>query len=488
MGKTCIPKVFSLDPPDFHRGIADAIQDPKDRLHNIIAPRGHAKTSVAAIGGSLWHLFCDDLYNNRPRESKFVLLISRSRAHAINLLTTIKNTLEFSKELQMLFGYHGQAVARKWGEDFVILDTGDVIMAKGMGQQVRGLNIYGRRPTFIALDDAEDEENTKTPERMEANLRWFLQALVESGAKGVRIINIGTPQHERCIVFTLKDLSEWRSQHYHAINIDDDGKEYALWPELRPLDWLKNRRDSLENIGRISVFYREYQCEVVGDEDQLFPPHVIQRWSGKFFRDERGKAFIKRTDLADDPVIAVNVFMGVDPASSIATNADFTVIMTIAMDADKNRYVLDLVRKRMKPIAVGDAIMRKDDEFKPEKMQIETVGYQSMLSDYIRKESQRFIPGSGIKNNPRRGKTERLEGLQPSFWQKKVWIREGEGYENMEHFIDELMLFPRGKHDDTLDGYFYANKGAYPPYHDSPVDSTQQKKRSSKRKFDWMVE
>ena len=35
----------------------------------------------------------------------------------------------------------------------------------------------------------------------------------------------------------------------------------------------------------------------------------------------------------------------------------------------------------------------------------------------------------------------------------------------MQPFVDELLLYPRGKHDDLLDGFFYANKNAYRPAH-----------------------
>jgi hypothetical protein len=39
----------------------------------------------------------------------------------------------------------------------------------------------------------------------------------------------------------------------------------------------------------------------------------------------------------------------------------------------------------------------------------------------------------------------------------------------MQPLIDELLLYPRGKHDDLLDGFFYANKNSYKPYHEASV-------------------
>ena len=39
---------------------------------------------------------------------------------------------------------------------------------------------------------------------------------------------------------------------------------------------------------------------------------------------------------------------------------------------------------------------------------------------------------------------------------------------------DELLLYPRGKHDDLLDGLYYANKGIFTPHHDSSDDKSSE--------------
>ena len=44
-----------------------------------------------------------------------------------------------------------------------------------------------------------------------------------------------------------------------------------------------------------------------------------------------------------------------------------------------------------------------------------------------------------------------------------------------EIFKNELLIFDRGKHDDTLDAFWYANKGAYRPTH---VEFSQKKERN----------
>jgi len=79
-----------------------------------------------------------------------------------------------------------------------------------------------------------------------------------------------------------------------------------------------------------------------------------------------------------------------------------------------------------------------------------------------------FIPGLEIKENPRTSKSYRLESLQPLFASNKVYIQS-----SMQAFVDELLLYPRGKHDDLLDGFFYANKNCYKPLHESSVKSSE---------------
>ena len=50
---------------------------------------------------------------------------------------------------------------------------------------------------------------------MESNLRWLLQSAVPSvdPRKG-RLIIIGTPQHQRCMVETLKEMKGWKNLEY----------------------------------------------------------------------------------------------------------------------------------------------------------------------------------------------------------------------------------------------------------------------------------
>jgi predicted phage terminase large subunit-like protein len=478
-GKVVMPNMFSVDSPSFHYEIAETLVDKTQKQINIIAPRGHAKSSIVGGVYPLYHIMFD-------KGPKLIVLVSRTQDHAVKLLGTIKDVLDFSPQFRQLFGYWGMNSAKSWAKTEVQLKDGSMIICKGTGQQLRGIKHGNQRPTLIVVDDPEDENNTKTSEAMESNLRWLLQSAIPSlDPKKGRMAIIGTPIHQRCLVETLKAMDGWKNFLFKP----DLDNGIALWEEWQPIDKLKQKKKELESIGRVSVFYREYLCEIVGDEDQLFKEEYLQYYEGKLVHRE-DKAFIHLTVLNGvevDEYKAVNVFMGVDPASSTAQTADYSTIVSIAIDRDGNRYILPYYRNRATPMNLAESIITQFKVYKPNKTRIESVGYQEMLREYVKKrceEEKIFISGLEIKERPRNSKSSRLETLQPYFAQKKFYITK-----EMLALRDELLLYPRGKHDDLLDGVFYANKGIYTPNHKDTDQNTKENNQfTNKFKNDsWMT-
>ena len=457
-GRMVMPNMFSSESPPFHYDLTKQLLDIEQKQINIIAPRGHAKSSVAAGIFPLFHLMFTE-------GVKVIVLVSRTQSHATKLLGTIKDVLDYSQEFRYFFGYWGMQSAKKWTNTEVELKDGSLIICKGTGQQIRGIKHGNQRPTLLILDDPEDENNTKTAEAMEYNLRWLLQSGVPSlDPLSGRICVIGTPQHERCMVETLKEMKGWNTLEFRP----DLENGVALWDEVWPVDKLKEKKEELESINRLSVFYREYLCQIVGDEDALFRQEYIHNYEGYIEKDEEGLSTLILTNLNGEEVDErrpVNIFTGVDPASSTKRTADYSVIFNLAVDRKGNRFCLPYYRKRANPLDLADAIINNFKVYRSTKTRIESVGYQEMLRQYIKEkaeESGMFIPGLEIKENPRTSKSYRLESLQPLFASNKVFIQP-----TMQAFVDELLLYPRGKNDDLLDGFFYANKNCYKPLHES---------------------
>lgn len=477
-GRMIMPNMFSQESPAFHYEITKSLMDADNKQLNIIAPRGHAKSSVVAGVYPLFHLMFDP-------GVKVVVLVSRTQSHATKLLGTIKDVLDYSQEFRYFFGYWGQNSARKWSNNEIELKDGSIVICKGTGQQIRGIKHGNQRPTLLILDDPEDEVNTKTAEAMEFNLRWLLQSGVPSldPIKG-KIAVIGTPQHERCLVETLKGMQGWKNLEFRP----DMEKQIPLWKEVWPIEKLQQKKEELESINRLSVFYREYLCQIVGDEDNLFRPEDFQYYEGYVESNQAGLSTLVLTNLNGEEVNErrpVNIFTGVDPASSTKKGADYSVIFNIAVDSDNNRFVLPYYRKRATPMDLADSIIRNFETYNSQKTRIESVGYQEMLRQYIKEQAEKlgmFIPGLEIKENPRTAKSFRLESLQPLFANKKVFMKK-----SMQAFEDELLLYPRGKHDDLLDGFFYANKNAYKPSHEEDSIEQQEKYNFFKKRVDWRL-
>jgi len=131
-GKICIPNMFSAKSPDFHYDLTKHIGNLENKQINIVAPRGHAKSSI--VGGILpmHHLFFGE-------GKKLIVLVSRTQDHAVKLLGLIKDTLDYSQQCREMFGYWGQHSAKSWSKAEVELKDGSMIICKGTGQQLRGI-------------------------------------------------------------------------------------------------------------------------------------------------------------------------------------------------------------------------------------------------------------------------------------------------------------------------------------------------------------
>jgi len=351
-------------------------------------------------------------------------------------------------------------------------------LATGTGQQARGLKEGHRRPTLIILDDPEDEENTKTIQRMEANLEWLLQALDPALADDGRLVVIGTPQHQRCMVETLKDSPEWTTKHYKALGEVETAEGHqlqALWPEKMSVEALLTKRRSFKAIGRVHVFYREYQCQITQGEDSPFRPEHFNYWDGyvetrregPFTRHylhitHQGRGAQGEALPLDEPIIkACTVTMGVDPAASTSKRADYSTIVAVAHTRGGDKYVLPYFRQRVDPIEHARYIYQFYERHEPLQTRIEQDGYQRMLKQYLLHNTERFprrIPGleadtqtANVRSTARESKEEWHLGFQYLFVEGHVHVQPG-----MEHFFEEWTLFPDTAHDDLRDAFCYA--------------------------------
>ncbi len=147
----------------------------------------------------------------------------------------------------------------------------------------------------------------------------------------------------------------------------------------------------------------------------------------------------------------VNVNFTVDPAISLKKEADFTGI--VGTKTDQFGFIVPIYIGKFKipPDQLIKLLFWIGETFHPDTIGIEMVAFQKVLQYSINEEMRRrghSLPIVELKTQDR-SKDERIRALQPLYANGKILhSKQVPGYEILE---DELLRFPRGKHDDVID-------------------------------------
>ena len=453
-----------LKSPDFHYEIANNLMNPDLTRIGIQAPRGYAKSSIIACWFVLWYLIYGD-------GKKYVVILSKARPEAQKRIRAIKSVIEHSEQFKMLYGYYGKETTSLWNQDTVLWKNvegsplgGCKIEAKGLEEQMRGLNELQVRPTLFVWDDGEDENNTATIESIENNFDRFLVILAGLDVKRGRVVAIGTPVAENCTIERIAKMKDFLFKKYPIADFEN---KKALWDEMHTFEEVRQLQQTHIDIGKEYMFNSEYMCIVKGKDDQKFKNEDMMWYDGKVDVDQNGDAYLtfkEKNGVPCNDVIPVNIFLGIDPATSTNARADFTVIMPIAVDKSRNYYVLPYMRGRFEPDETCEKIVQLFKILKPRYVTLETTGAQKVFISAIEiMFPDLYIPGLRAKNNPTQSKSKRYQDiLQPIHRQHKIYMMK-----SMEELRSEMIMFgSNGVHDDTIDGLYWAITKSFPPEHD----------------------
>ena len=473
-GRTCFPTALHKDIPPFHANIYSSLADDKKRRVAIAAPRGTAKSTTTTLVYPLWRAAF-----KKSSEDLFIVIISESQAQSINFLSRIKYHLDNSKMFHDLFGNLGSSTAERWTHTDVILANGARIVAVGTGQRVRGFLQGDTRPNLIIVDDFESELNAATPEARAKNKKWMTEAVVPSLSDEGKIAMIGTVISEDCFLYWIKDSKAWNVLWYSIINDKDE----SLWPERFPLERIQQIKEEFQSIGNLNGFYQEYMNIAQSPDDAPFKPEWMKLHHYEYKR-ENGQNLLVRDLGEETKTIPVELYCGVDPASSLSARADFFVLSIIAVDFEGNKYVVDIFRDRISPAEQPQKIIDMYKKYKPRRVKVETTGYQEALrtgTRQIMQEEGLYIPGLEAGVKPRTRKSERLLSLVPMFARGQFYWRP-QDLAGQQEFLS----YPRGKNDDIMDSIWTALEGAKPCRIES-FDGEMTNKDQLKKKLDWMT-
>jgi len=410
--------IFILNKDEAGNVISIDLQITKYSL--LMMPRGFSKTTLVGQLVILYYILFE--------EKKFIVYLSETAGHSEMQINNVKAELEANELIRAVFGnlVPGRYDSRKWTAQMFETLTDIVVMCRGRGGQVRGLNHKGNRPDIILFDDVEDKESVKTDAQRLKTRDWFYSDVIPALPAmdpDATIAGLGTLLHPEALLMVLMKDPEWTSMVFSAIDRDGD----PLWEDNMTLEDIEKKKKSFSLAGRLSSFYMEYMSQIRNDETAKFKQSF-------FIVDP----FVRQELIAISQVI--------DPAISEEEEADFCALAVVGMTEKGLIGVVDTWLKRgASPREQVDIFFSMSKKNGSTLHGVESIAYQKALVHLIREEMFRKKHYFEIQTitHGKTGKDERILGvLQPRYASNYVV--------HLRRFVEletQLLDYPKGKKD-----------------------------------------
>ena len=411
---------------DWHREFKQnlVIGLASDTKTAILAPRGHAKSTIVTLGLALMSAALE--------VKSFILIVSDTGPQAASMMAAIIGELDENERLLRDFPglerkmINGRPVADR--DNDIALANGVRIVARGAGSSMRGMRHRQHRPDLIIIDDLENDEAVNTDYQRDKLRNWFNTALMNVAGPTCSVVMVGTLLHYDALLADVMKRPGWRHFTYYAMQKDGQPSrdfEDATWPEY----WTPAAlRAKIEEIG-LFAFNREFLHDPVNEDEALFR----QGWL-KYYHEHQVK--IVRKALA------------IDPAFSKDQKNDESALAVLGTDAAGNIYLVDWWAGRVSSAALREQIERLIGLHKPAAIGAESVQAQVWLVEALR---EMGYPCQKLQ--PDKDKVRRAENLSIRYQNGTVYHR----YQDRDSAFElQLLRFPKGKHDDLVDAAVYA--------------------------------
>lgn len=324
--------------------------------------------------------------------------------------------------------------------EFTLL-TGGGLSSVGVGG-----SLTGKGANLILVDDPiKNDAEANSQYQRDTLYEWFKATLFTRLEPSGKIIIIMTRWHSDDLTGKLinDNPSNWQLFSLPAISISN-GKEKPLWEERFELNALKDIKKSIGTYWFNALYMQEPEL----NSGNIFNTTELNYYE---FKEQ-----LIRTNEITIMISNLLLFQVVDLAITSNINSDFTVILSFGVDKESNIYILNVVREKVKSIKISDFILNQYMIFKPQQIGIESVQFQSIISDTL------LSHGVPVKKlYPNKDKVSRALPMAALLDAGKIFLPKNSSWNN--DFMHELKSFPFGKHDDQVDCFSYIyefiNKG-----------------------------
>lgn len=425
----------SYQPSWHHFEIAEKLEDVYngkiDRLMIFMPPR-HGKSELASVMFPAWVMGKDP--------TKKFIATSYSAELATDFGYRVRNTIQDNqyKAIFSTFLREDSKAKNNWRTE-----QGGQYVAVGVGGP-----ITGRGADILLIDDpVKNREEADSHVFQDKILRWYTSTAYTRLHKGGAVVLIMTRWSDNDLAGKLLEQNpdEWTVVKFPAIAQEDEQYRKngeALWPQRYDKETLLRIKD---NIG--PDWSPLYQQEPFDLADAVFKKEWVQYWG-------------EGRELKTLPS-RLKIRIIVDLASSSDKRSDESSILVVAVDANRNRYVLESFGdwgdegRRFDPGEIVDQIYFYADkyaEIDPSLvLYVESVSYQRTLmywlKEYAKKRIGKVYRVEEIKTPTTQTKEEKIKGLIPFMSNGMIFFRQ----ERCQELIEQMMRFPKGKRVDRLD-------------------------------------
>ena len=442
--KVFFPEIFDLSFSDLHDSIFEAIDSPDPKVV-IAAPRGLGKTSICRTLAAKKIVYQD---------THFLTYISNSATSAEMQTENIKHSLRGTKQIKDLFGDVKESIYDGGEESFSrkawIANGYTMILPRGSGQQIRGLNWIMYRPDTFIFDDLEDTDTLENEVIRHKRKVWFYGDAIKAkptGGKHYKIVYIDTVKHEDSLIEELLDADDWTSVR---LSICDD-KYKTKAPEFFTQKELDEEIATHRAKKIMDVFARERMSQPISAEVASFKPHYFQHYSEG---DEEWNKSLRDVE-------SVNIY---DPSKSKGNPANAqTGIVTWGVNTRTNGLYLRSGRgEYLHPEEQYNEVFKEAQHYNSRVIGVEVTGLNEFITYPFKNEMMRrgynfeiielkARKGEGEFSGVGGGKKARIASMIPFYRQGLVW----HNIVGCEAYEQQLMGFPKSKLWDIMDAAAY---------------------------------
>jgi len=438
------PHHFRSASPGFHEDILRGVLN--NRYMAAQCPRESAKSTLLSF---LYLSWCISY-----KKKRFIVIVQNTYAKAAESLNTIKS--EFNHNQNLCKDYKIEITKDSTGDSILKHPDGFTtrILCKGAEQigSVRGEKFGAYRPDLILIDDLEDDEMVRSPERRRNIQELYDNALVPAGdAENCQYIAIGTILHDDCLMAKLVSpnfYKEYQKFFYRALwRSKKTGKWMSLWKEKWSVKRLFNIRAT-----RPDVFAKEYQGNPVSGGLRKFDKEDFRKW---YIEEDHyilldGENHIQSKGLLSDCRAAI----GCDLAWEETKEADYSVVMPAILTPNSDLLIDDYFCERgVRPDQLEEILFKMEEKYRKLTGKQVVIGFEKakiekVMKWFLKQAMKRRNRFLSIKDVPwTHDKIARITiPLQPRYKMHSIFHRTGMG--ELEY---QLLRIPSGTHDDLPD-------------------------------------